>query len=113
MRNSSSRSAATPPFPHPAEDGGDDRGDDDVIGIARTYCVSIPGACVFVWHSGGRKKPETLSEGSHHPHRADLQRISRKYQTWEPFQLFAMIPWDSDSEVIYWWSHIFYIYHYY
>ena len=47
MRNSSSCSAVTPPLPHP-EDGGDDRGDDDVIGIARTYCVSIPGACVFV-----------------------------------------------------------------
>ena len=49
MRNSSSRSAVTPPLPHP-EDGGDDRGDDDVIGTARTYyyCVSIPGACVFV-----------------------------------------------------------------
>ena len=112
MQNSSSCSAVTPPLPHP-EDGGDDRGDDDVIGIARTYCVSIPGACVFVWHSGGRKKPETLSEGSHHPHRADLQRISRMYQTWEPVQLFAMIPWDSDSEVIYWWNHMFYIYYYY
>ena len=34
-------------IPHP-EDGGDDRGDDDVIGTARTYCVSIPAACVFV-----------------------------------------------------------------
>ena len=47
MRNSSSRSAVTPPLPHP-EDGGAGRGDDDVIGTARTYCVSIPGACVFV-----------------------------------------------------------------